>query len=127
MGGRVTIEEHNGHRIVVSDCRNCTAKELVNVIDEVKEIVTAQPPHSISTLTDFSGAHFDRDSITRMKEAAAFDRPHIVRAAFIGVETLPEVFHKAIENFSARRFATFKTKEEAVEYLVKDATNRQSA
>ena len=125
--GRVTIEEHHGQRIVVSDCRNCTAEQLVDVIDEVKEVVTAQPLHSISTLTDFSGAQFDRESITRMKEAAAFDRPHIVRAAFIGVETLPEVYHKAIENFSARRFATFKTKAEAIDYLTKDESNRQSA
>ena len=125
--GRVTIEEHAGHRIVVSDCRNCTAEEVADLIDEVKEIVTAQPPHSISTLTDFSGAQFDRESITRLKEAAAFDRPHIVRAAFIGVETLPEVYHKAIENFSARRFATFRTKQEAIDYLTKDESNRQSA
>src|ERR1051325_6032038 len=125
--GRVTIEEHNGHRIVVSDCRNCTAEEVADLIAEVKEIVPAQPPHSISTLTDFSGAQFDRESITRLKEAAAFDRPHIVRAAFIGVDTLPDVYHKAIENFSARRFATFKTKEEALEYLTRGDTNRQSA
>jgi viroplasmin and RNaseH domain-containing protein len=37
------------------------------------------------------------------------------------------VYHKAIENFSARRFATFKTREEALEYLTKDETSRQSA
>ena len=121
--GRVQIEEHKGHRIVVSDCRNCTPAELVDVIEEVMEIVTAQPNNSINTLTDFSGAQFDRESITRLKEAAAFDRPHIVRAAFIGVDTLPEVYHKAIENFSARRFATFKTREEALAYLTKDAAS----
>ena len=125
--GRVNVEEHKGHRIVVADCRNCTPEQLIDVFDEVKEIVTAQPEHSIHTLTDFTGAQFDRDSITRLKEAAAFDRPHVVRAAFIGVDTLPEVYHKAIENFSARRFAAFKTREEALDYLTKDAANRQSA
>lgn len=125
--GRVKVEEHGGHRIVISDCRNCTPAELVDVIEEVMEIVTAQPNKSISTLTDFSGARFDRESIQRLKEAAAFDRPHIIRGAFIGVDTLPDVYHKAIENFSARRFATFKTKEEALEYLTKDESSRQSA
>lgn len=125
--GRVTVEEHNGHRIVVSDCRNCTPAELVDVIEEVMEIVTAQPPNSINTLTDFTGAHFDRDSIQRLKEAAAFDRPHIVRAAFYGVDTLPDVYHKAIENFSARRFAIFQTREEALRYLTDGAAEKQSA
>src|SRR4051812_10359169 len=125
--GRVTVEEHKGQRIVVSDFRNCTAAELVDGIEQVMEIVTAQPNHSISTLTDFSGAQFDRETVQRFKEVAAFDRPHIVRAAIIGADTLPEVYHKALENFSARRFAIFKTKEEALEYLVKDETSRQSA
>ncbi len=125
--GRVHVEEHSGHRVVMVDGRNCTPSQLVDVIEEVVEIVTAQPNHSISTLTDFSGAQFDRDSIQRLKEAAAFDRPHIIRAAFIGVDTLPEVYHKAIENFSARRFAIFKTREEALDYLVKNETSRQSA
>ena len=125
--GRVNLEEHGGHRILVIDCRNCTPKELIDVIEEVEAIVTAQPEHSISTLTDFTGAQFDRDSITRMKEVAAFDRPHIIRAAFIGVESLPEVYHKAIENFSARRFETFDTKEEALAYLVRGESARQSA
>jgi len=125
--GRVRIEEHAGHRIVVSDCRNCTPRELIDVIEQVMEIVTSQPQHSISTLTDFTGAQFDKESITRMKEAAAFDRPHIVRAAFIGTDTLPDVYHKAIENFSARRFETFDTREEALRYLMQDEAGRQSA
>lgn len=125
--GRVTVEEHRGHRIVVSDCRNCTPKELIEVIDRVKEIVTSQPRHSICTLTDFTGAQFDKDAITRMKMAAAFDRPHVVRAAFIGTETLPDVYYKAIENFSARHFATFNTKEEALRYLTQEDAEEQTA
>ena len=125
--GRVGIEEHNGQRIVVSDCRNCTAQEIVDVCDQVQEIVTAQPPRSIHTLTDFTGAHFDKDSIQRLKEAAAFDRPHIIRAAFIGVDTLPETYYKAIQNFSARQFAIFKTREEAIAYLTQRAANEQTA
>ena len=125
--GRVHIEEHKGQRIVVSDCRNCTPAELVDVFDQVQEIVTAQPRHSIHTLTDFTGAHFDRDSIERLKEAAAFDRPHIVRAAFVGVDTLPDAYHKAVQNFSARRFAIFKTREEALAYLTEDSASQQTA
>lgn len=125
--GRVSIEEHNGHRILAVDCSNCTPAELVDVIEEVMEIVTAQPPNSIHTLTDFTGAQFDRDSIQRLKEAAAFDRPHILRAAFFGVDTLPDVYHKAIENFSARRFAIFKTRDEALEYLTQDTAQGKTA
>ena len=125
--GRVNVEVHNGHRIVVSDCRNCTPAELIDVAEQVQEIVTSQPLNSIHTLTDLSGAQFSRESIQRMKEAAALDRPHIIRAAFIGVDTLPDVYHKAIENFSARQFAIFKTKEEALKYITQEGATKQSA
>ena len=57
---RVQIEEHNGHRIVIGDCRNCTAAELIDIIEEFQDMVTAQPRNSVHTLTDFTGAHFDR-------------------------------------------------------------------
>lgn len=125
--GSVQIEEHNGQRVVVSDCRNCTPQEIIDVCDQVQEIVTAQPPHSIHTLTDFTGAKFDKNSIQRLKEAAAFDRPHILRAAFVGVDTLPDAYHKAVQNFSARQFAIFKTREEALAYLTQDTANEQTA
>lgn len=125
--GRVSMEEHNGHKIVVVNLRDCSPSEIVDTIEEVMEIVTSQPPNSVHTLSDLSGAQFDRESIQRLKEAAAFDRPHIVRAAFYGADSLPDVYHKAIENFSARRFAIFKTREEALAYLTQEESNRQSA
>lgn len=124
---RVQIEEHNGHRIVTINCRNCTPAELIDTIEEVREVVTAQPPRSVHTLTDYTGAQFDREALERMKLVAAIDRPHIIRAAFIGVDTLPDQYHKAIQNFSARQFALFKTREEAIEYLTEDDAAKQSA
>jgi hypothetical protein len=124
---RVSMEEHNGQRILISDCRDCTPEQIIDACDQVQEIVTAQPPRSIHTLTDFTGARFNRACVERLKETAAFDRPHIIRAAFVGVDTLPEVFHKAVENFSARQFATFKTREEAIAYLTEKKADQQSA
>ncbi len=124
---RVRLEQHNGHRIVVIDCTNCTPAEMIDVLEHVQDVVTSQPPNSVSTLTDYTGAQFDRETFQRMKEVAAFDRPHIIRAAFIGVDTLPDVYHKGMENFSARRFEIFNTREDALEYLTQDAADKQSA
>ena len=124
---RFRLEEINGHRIVMIDCRNIKPAEMIDLLDQVQDLITSQPLNSVSTLTDYTGAQFDRETFQRMKEVAAFDRPHIIRAAFIGVDTLPEVFHKGMENFSARRFEIFKTKEEALEYLTNGTANRQTA
>lgn len=121
------IEEYNGHRIVMIDCRNCTPAEMIDTINEVEAIVTTQAPHSVHTLTDYTGARFDRAVLERMKLVAAIDRPHIIRAAFIGVDTLPDQYHKAIQNFSARQFAVFRTREEAIAYLTQDGAAKQTA
>lgn len=125
--GRVTVEEHSGQRIVMIDCRNCTPAEMIDVLEQVQDLITSQPPNSVSTLTDYTGAQFDREIFQRMKEVAAFDRPHIIRAAFIGVDTLPEVIHKGMENFSARRFEIFETREQALAYLTMEEAGRQTA
>ena len=125
--GRVNLEIINGHRIVTIDCRNCTPAEMIDVLEQVKALVTSQPHHSVSTLTDFSGAQFDKESFQRMKETAVFDRPHIIRAAFYGVDTLPDVYHKGMENFSARRFEIFASREEALRYLTQDAAAEKTA
>jgi len=49
-----------------------------------------------------------------------FDRPHLKRSAWVGVETLPHVFYENIKSFSRRDLPTFKTREEALEWLVTD-------
>lgn len=125
--GRVQIEQHNGQRVVTINCRNCNPAELIDICDEVKDLVTSQPLHSVHTLSDYTGAEFDREALERMKLVAAIDRPYIIRAALIGVDTLPDQYHKAMQNFSARQFAIFKTREEALAYLTEDGAKEQTA
>ena len=117
---RVRYVTHGGKSILLVELNGCTATEMIDVFDSVEEIVTAQPAHSVLTLCDFGGAELDRDAITRMKEVAVMDRPHVRRAAFVGTEDLPKVYYKALETFSVREFPAFKTREEALEWLVED-------
>ncbi len=49
-----------------------------------------------------------------------FDRPHIKRSAWVGTESLPKVFYQNVKSFSQRDLPTFKTREEALEWLVKE-------
>ena len=93
----------------------------MKVMAEVQRVVTAQPRESTLTLGDLTGAEFSRDAVTRMKEVAVFDRPFVKRAAIVGAENLPRVFHEAIQTFSRRDFPQFKTREEALDWLVKEA------
>jgi hypothetical protein len=69
-------------------------------------------------LADFTGAEFDRIAIDRLKEAAVFDRPHLKRSAWVGLEKLPKVFYEHIKNFSQRDLPAFETREAAMDWLV---------
>jgi len=117
---RVRFITHQGKRILLVDLTNCSAKDVMKVMAEVQRIVTAQPRESTLTLGDLTGAQFSRDVITRMKEVAVFDRPYVNRSAIVGAEGLPKVFYEALRTFSRREFPRFKTREEALDWLVKE-------
>jgi hypothetical protein len=49
-----------------------------------------------------------------------FDRPHIKKSAWVGTENLPKVFYEHLKVFSQRDLPTFKTREEALDWLVEE-------
>ena len=76
--------------------------------------------NSVLLLADFTGIEFDREGFTRLKEATVFDRPYLKRSAWVGTDSLPMVFYENLKTFSRRDLPTFKTREEALEWLVSD-------
>ena len=117
---RVRFITHQGKQILFIDVTNCAAEEVIELLTEVQRIVTAQPPKSALTLSDLTGAQFNRAAVTRMKEVAVFDRPYVQRAALVGAESLPHVFYEALKTFSQREFHRFRAREEAMDWLVAD-------
>ena len=120
MKDRIQFLTHQGKRILFVDCSQCSADELEKLSGLVPSYVTAEPKGSVLILADFTGAQFDRDAFERMKQVAVFDRPYLKRSAWFGADALPHVFYEHLKNFSQRDLPLFKTKEEALDWLVKD-------
>ena len=118
---RVRFITHQGKAVLLTDLTNCAAEEVIELLTEVRRIVTVQPRKSVLTLGDFTGAEFSRAAVTRMKEVAVFDRPYVKRAAFVGAQSLPKVFYDALTTFSRREFPRFQAREEAMDWLVREA------
>jgi hypothetical protein len=55
-----------------------------------------------------------------MNESAVFDKPYIKKSAWVGAEGFPEAFRDSLKSFSRREFPTFKTRLEALDWLVED-------
>ena len=117
---RVRFIEHSGKRVLLIDSRNCTAEEVRDNYTQCKAFVTNEPPESVLTLSDFTGAQIDRQTFDFVKQVAVFDRPHVRKAALVGKESFPDVFFRGLQSFSARSFQMFDTREQALAWLVEE-------
>jgi hypothetical protein len=120
MEERIRFVEHRGKQILLADLSHCTPREVERLALLVPSYVTSEPRASVLLLADFTGTEFDRIAIERLKESAVFDRPHLKRSAWVGVDRLPQVFFEHIKSFSQRELPTFKTRDEAMDWLVTD-------
>jgi hypothetical protein len=117
---RLRFIKHKGHVIYSIDFTQCTAKELLLLLEQVRSDIARHAPGSALALTDITGAQIDKKVATRMKEVLVLDRPYVKRSAWVGTESLPHVFYEHFKNFSQRDLPVFKTREEAMEWLVQD-------
>ena len=115
---RLRFVKHNGQAIFVIDFSHCTPKEMLRLLDQVRADIARHAPSSVLTLADFTGAHIDKTVATKIKEVLTLDRPYVKKSAWVGTESLPHVFYENFKHFSQRDFPTFKTREEAMDWLV---------
>ena len=121
---RVRFVEYQGSQILLIDCTQCGPAEMAGVFREAQRYITVQPLGSVLTLADFTGAEFDKKVADQMKLAATYDRAYVKRSAIVGADSLPDVYYRNLLSFSARDFPVFKTREEALDWLVSENAQR---
>ncbi len=87
---------------------------------QVPKHVTREPHGSVLLLADFSRSVFNKETVEHLKLAAVFDRPHLKRSAWVLTENLDKTLYESIRSFSGREIPTFRTRDEALEYLLED-------
>ncbi len=120
MDERISFITHRGKSIMVIDFSHLEPKDLLLLLDLVQRTVARHDRGSLLTLADLTGAHVDRDVATHMKEVLVRDRPFVKRSAWVGVDSIPKVYYDNIKSFSQRDFPPFKTRAEAMDWLVKE-------
>ncbi len=118
MDDRIRFIKHKGKVVLLVDCSHCSADELEKMSVLVPSYLTRQPKGSVLLLADFTGAQFDKKVTDHTKQVLVFDRPYLKRSAWVGIEALPKVVHENLKTFSQRDLPAFKTREEALEWLV---------
>jgi hypothetical protein len=117
MEKRTRFIEHQGKKILLVDFTNCSAEEMLTLLEKFRGLIKGEAQGSVLVLADFTGAQFDKAVITRIKELLVLDRPYVNRAAWVGTESLPSVYYDNFKSFSQRNLPSFNTREEAMEWL----------
>jgi hypothetical protein len=123
-GDRLRFIVHQGKQILLIDASNCSAGEVEKIFRTVPDVVTTHAKRSLLILSDFTGASFDPEAMRVMKETAVFDKPYVKKSALTGKPETPSKFAEdLVENmskFARREFPVFESREEALDWLVKD-------
>jgi len=123
MDERIHFIYHQGKKILLVDLSKCPASEFEKLVRQVPDHVMVQPLGSVLALTDFAGAVFNRDAIRAVKETAVFDKPYIKKSALVGTETFPKDFYEELKSFSRRDLLIFRSRDEALAWLVADSVD----
>ena len=117
---RLRFVKHKGHAIYLIDVSHCAAKELLVLLEMIRADIARHAPGSVLTLVDVTGAEIDKHVATRIKEVLVLGRPYVKRSAWVGAETFPHIYFEHFKTFSQRELPSFPTREEAMDWLVKD-------
>ncbi|MGA9353439.1 MAG: hypothetical protein WBV46_07085 [Terriglobales bacterium] len=120
MDDRIHFIEHKGQKVLLLDYSHADATEMQLLLISVQAIVARQKRESVLTLADFAGAEIDHNVAMRIKEVLTLDRPFVKKSAWVGAEHIPHAFMENFHTFSQREIVTFKTREEALDWLVEE-------
>ena len=120
MDDRIHFVEHKGKQILLLDFSHANANEMQLLLEYVRITVARHGHESIVTLGDYTGATVDHAVAMKIKEVLTLDRPFVKKTAWVGSESIPHAFMENFHNFSQREIVTFKTREEAMDWLAKE-------
>jgi hypothetical protein len=115
---RIRSIEHKGKHVLLLDFSLATVPQMLPLLTQVRNTVAQHSPKSLLVLADYGGAEIDRKVEMKIKEVLALDRPFVKKAAWLGTEHIPHAIVDNFSFFSWRETATFKSREEALEWLV---------
>jgi len=116
---RISVVVHRGKQILVQDFSRLTpGEEFRDSIAKARRHIAGQPPKSVLSLFDATGARYDTEVVGALKVYARDNEPHIKASAVVGIEGLLRIGLTVVAGFSGRTFKTFKDRASAMDWLV---------
>lgn len=117
---RVRFMEHRGQRMLYIDFSGLqAADDILREMDVAREIIRAQPPNSLRTLSNVTKARYTPPVMDALKEFTAGNKPYVRHAAVFGMERVHRVLYRAVLLFSRRSMEVFEEMDAARDWLAK--------
>ncbi len=115
---RIQFINHKGKKILLEDFSNIRPGiEFKDTLQKAQDMIASQPAKSVLALFDASGASFNNETLSAVKEFTRANTPYIKAACVVGITGLLQVAMVAASKFSGRDFILFKSRDEALEWL----------
>lgn len=119
---RVRFIDHAGVRILLIDLSNLQEEaDILEQIERVRELVARQPPASVRTLSNVTGARYSPPVMDALKKLTVHNKPYVTAAAVVGMAGVHKVLFRAVLLFSRRVMESFDELDPAKEWLAKQA------
>lgn len=119
---RVRFIEHAGARILLIDLSHLQNEaDILEQIERVRELVARQPPASVRTLSNVTGARYSPPVMDALKKLTVHNKPYVTAAAVVGMAGVHKVLFRAVLLFSRRVMESFNDLEPAKEWLAKQS------
>lgn len=116
--GRITRIEHQGKPILLLDFSGLRdGEEFTRVVAEAKAYIASQPPSSVRSLFDATGAVYNAAVMAELKSFTAHNKPYVKASAVVGVEGILSIALMAVSKFSRRSFHLCKDRASALDWL----------
>ena len=122
MNERFTKIQHKGIEVHYFDYRGLSSikeDEFINTIHEATEVFLGWGTDQLA-LVDMREAYTSSNIMKVWREASKTSSPLIKRSAILGISGSKAILLKGINLFSKLDVKPFNTKEEALDWLVKD-------
>lgn len=117
---RIHFVDYKGKRILLEDFSNVRKEdELDALIWDAEKVVHQQQPNSLLVCVDLTNSTFGPKASQSSKEASKSNTPYIKASALVGMNKLMEIIFNSIRSLTGRNLVSFKTREEAYDWLIK--------
>lgn len=111
--------EHNGKKIFFQDFSNhfYNAEAVKKELEEVQDIVKAEPANTVLVLSDFRNTNISREVLPIMNAASAATKDHVKRTAVLGVTGVKRTLADMLTKLTGQPLKYFDQELDAKDWL----------